>query len=109
GLIDVEDLVRGAVRDEDGRLAIAVVGGDEAGREGDDVGEEIAVDDAEGERVRGAVGEAGDGEVRRVYGIAREDILERAIDEGDVGAERAVADVPRDAARIGGEDDEAEF
>ena len=56
-LVDRQDLVACAVRDEHVRARVGVDGEDKAGRERDDALKEIAVRQADADRVRRAVGE----------------------------------------------------
>lgn len=69
--------------------------------------EEIAVGEAERERVGGPVGEAADGEERRVDGVAAEGLRQGAVDEGYVRAVVAAYDVPRRSPRVRREQDKA--
>jgi len=60
--VDREDVVVEAVRHEQLRPAVVLAGGGEAGREGDDAAQHVAVGEPERQGVGGTVGEAGDGE-----------------------------------------------
>lgn len=83
-LLHREDLIAGAVRDEEAR-AVPPRGRRHASRrEGEDVTEQVAVGDPDRERVGGAVGEAADRQARRVDGVPVERLLQRPVDEGDI-------------------------
>jgi hypothetical protein len=79
----------------------------EAGRERDQVREQVAVGDAERQRVRRAVGEPREHDAGRVDRAAREDVPERAVDVLDVGPEATAQEVPRRRARLGHEQHQA--
>jgi hypothetical protein len=79
----------------------------EAWRERDDALEQVAVRQADADRVRRAVREPFDRQVCGVDRDALEDGPERAVDERDVDVVVAADGVPRGAARLGREEHEA--
>src|SRR5436305_738123 len=70
-LVDRQYLIRDAVREEKARAAVRWRADDKSRREGDDPGKEVAVGEAERERVGGAVGEAADRDTRGIDRQAR--------------------------------------
>jgi hypothetical protein len=108
GDVDRQDVVCLAVGDEDARPALGAAGNGEARGERDHVREQAAVVEPERQRVRGAVGEAADCELLLVHRAPIERLLERAIHELHVGAERTADGIPRRPARIGDEQDDPE-
>ena len=107
GGVDRQDLIFGAVRDEDPRAAAGGGWHDEARRAGEDGGEEVAARQADRQAVGRSIGEAADGELVAVDGAAIERVVQRAIEEVDVGSEAIVDRVPRAVARFGHEQDDA--
>ena len=78
----------------------------EAGREGDDVGKEVTVCEADTESIRGAVGEAFDGDASWINGVATERVRKRGIEKGDISAKAAADDVPGVLPRLRRKNDE---
>lgn len=108
-VIDRKDLVLAAVGDKDAGIAFLTGRSDEAGGEGEDVGEEVAVGDANREGVRGAVGEAFGGDAGAVDREAGKGVGQRLVDEGDVRTIATGEDVPGAKAGVGGQQDQAEL
>src|SRR3712207_2019274 len=104
-LPDREYLVVRTVRDEDGRLAPVARRRGESRRERDHVRKEVPVGQAEGEGVRGPVGETRYRQLLGIHGEAVERLLERPIYELRVRAVAADQHVPGPPARLGCEQD----
>src|SRR6185436_15594666 len=97
-VIDRQNLIGGAVRDEQPRAPLRRRAHDESGRAGDHTWEQVAVGKAEGERVRRAVGEAADRQARRVDRQPVEYVFEGTVQKSNVFAEAVRDRVPGSAA-----------
>ena len=93
-MLDGQDLVVCAMRDEQAWQALPSCRGHKARGEGDDVREQVTVCKAERERIRGAIREAPDHHTCRVDGILLEGLREGTVEKGDVRAVRAQDHVP---------------
>jgi hypothetical protein len=85
--IDWQDLVGATVRHEDLRPASGFALDEETRREGDDTPEQIAVDQAERERVGGTVRETANRDALRINRNLLEHTLERVIEKRDITTE----------------------
>jgi hypothetical protein len=99
-LIDRQNLIRGPVRDEEARTAVGLGADDEPRRERGNARKEIAVGEAERNRVGRAVGEAADGDARGIDIQPAEYVLERAIQKRDIVAKAFTNGIPGRAARV---------
>ena len=88
------------MRDEEAWVPVRFRAYDEARRERGDAGEEIAVGQAERDRVRRAVGKAAQRHPGGVDRQTREHVLERPIQEADIVAEAVANRVPGRAAGV---------
>src|SRR5215212_5935742 len=106
--LDRQHAVARAVGDEEARGAHLPRRRHKARREGQDVGEEVAVADPQGERVGGPVGEPPDGQAAAIHRAAGERLLQGAVDGLHVRAVPAQDDVPGVVKRGRNEQDNAD-
>ena len=105
--LDRQHPIAHPVGDVDDRPAAPRSARHEAGREGDQIGEEISVPEAKRQRVRRAVREATQREASRIDRDPAEDLLEQRVDRGNVRSVSAPNGIPRWSPGLRCEKDEA--
>ncbi len=92
--LDGQHVVPFAVGNEQSRRANLVCGGHKAGGEGDRVGKQVAIGEANREGVGSTIGETRDRHSAWVYGITIEGLCQRPVNKGNVRTVATPNDIP---------------